>query len=395
MRSATGVRRAVARIGVRRLSRLATAGLALCLLSLAVVIVGGATASLRTGDGARREVDLSAAYGGLQSAVQLAIRSQRRPADAGTPAGEQVRADWGRASAQLVEAIEHVRELGGPQDRALASYITIEVRRFDAAARPLATGGAAAPPGARVPPGAVHAMDTLETLVTAAADTHRENASAAMAGLAARQRRQVVTASALLAVSSGCLAACWLLLLLLQRDLRRQAAEQRRRADHDALTGLLNRGAFRAALTARLADRVAGDGVCVLLIDLNGFKPVNDTWGHDVGDEVLGAVADRLREELRGSDLAGRLGGDEFAVLLTAVSEWDAASRVARLRERLAEPYDTDSATIRVSASIGRAACPVDGITAQELLRRADAAMYRDKSRVVPGDAALRAGPAF
>jgi diguanylate cyclase (GGDEF)-like protein len=386
------VRTAVARIGVQRLSRLSTTGLALCLLSLAVVIVGGATASMHTGDSARHEVDLSAAYGDLQGAVLLAIRSQRSATDATTPAdAEQTRADYLRSRAELVEAIQHVRDIGGTQDRALASYITIEARRFDAAIRPLITGSAAAGPGARVQPGTAHALDALETLVTAAADTHRENASAAMAELAARQRRQVVTATALLAVSSGCLAACWLLLLLLQRDLRRQAAVHRRRADHDALTGLLNRGAFRSALTATLADPLARDGVCVLLLDLNDFKPVNDTWGHDVGDEVLSAVADRLREGLRGSDLAGRLGGDEFAVLLTGVGEWDVATRVARLRERLAEPYETGPATVRVSASIGRATCPADGVTAQELLGRADAAMYRDKSRAVPDDAIPRA----
>jgi diguanylate cyclase (GGDEF)-like protein len=390
------LRSAVARVGVRRLSRLATIGLALCLLSLSVVTVGGAIDSLRTGDRARHEVDLGGAYGDVQSAVLLAIRAQRIAADTRTPeVVGQARADYGLALGQLADAIQRVRDLGGPQDRALASYITIEARRFDEVARPLITGRSRTPAGVRVPPSTAHAMDTLETLVTAAAEVHRGNATHAMAELAARQRGQVFVAAVLLAGSSGCLAACWLLLLLLQCDLRRQAAEQRQRADHDALTGLLNRGAFHTALTAAVADPRMREGVCVLMIDLNDFKPVNDTWGHEVGDEVLIAVADRLRQGLRAGDFAGRLGGDEFAVLLTGIGGREVSARVAWMRERLAEPYGAGSAMVRLSASIGCATSPVDGVTAAELLRCADGAMYQDKARAVTGGRSFPgAGPA-
>ncbi|MDY7086222.1 MAG: sensor domain-containing diguanylate cyclase [Actinomycetota bacterium] len=155
----------------------------------------------------------------------------------------------------------------------------------------------------------------------------------------------------------------------------------RHQATHDPLTGLAN----RSLLEQRLAARPDGQ-VSVLLIDLDGFKPINDRYGHHTGDQVLVAVADRLAARTSGSGLAVRLGGDEFAVLLPGFDAGAAAGRAEHIALALAEPIRLpDGPEVAVGASIG-----VSTGTAGEagrLLRDADAAMYRNKAR--------RRGPAL
>jgi diguanylate cyclase len=148
----------------------------------------------------------------------------------------------------------------------------------------------------------------------------------------------------------------------------------------DGLTGLANRISLRAELT-RALDRAARSGrpVAVLLLDLDGFKQVNDTYGHEAGDALLTGVAAVLRDSLAPGDLAGRLGGDEFAVVL-AQPEGQPAGVVAarRVLARLAEPIVWCGHALRARASIGIATSqPTD--TAGDLLHRADLAMYRAK----------------
>ncbi|WP_433615227.1 diguanylate cyclase domain-containing protein [Dactylosporangium sp. CA-139114] len=145
----------------------------------------------------------------------------------------------------------------------------------------------------------------------------------------------------------------------------------RHEATHDALTGLANRALFAERIAA------AGGRASVLIIDLDGFKAVNDTYGHHAGDALLRAVADRLRQCVRPADTVARLGGDEFAVLLpdTALAYADDLTR--RLHQRFAEPVEIDQALIPIRASIG-AACGALA-DADRLLRDADAAMYSVK----------------
>ncbi|WP_412734379.1 diguanylate cyclase domain-containing protein [Krasilnikovia sp. MM14-A1259] len=152
-------------------------------------------------------------------------------------------------------------------------------------------------------------------------------------------------------------------------------------AEHDALTGLLNRRCFQARLE-RLLDSADG-GVALLYLDLDGFKTVNDTAGHEAGDAVLVAVARRLTAAVRSSDLIARLGGDEFVVACTGVPPGDGGRELAdRLVQHVSQPVPYGDAEYRVGASIGIAwsDVPASGAAgAQRLLRVADKAMYDAK----------------
>ncbi len=152
-------------------------------------------------------------------------------------------------------------------------------------------------------------------------------------------------------------------------------------ADTDQLTGLPN----RAALTRYLAERSAaasGEGGCTLaFVDLDGFKEVNDRYGHEIGDKLLRKVAKRMATSLRGGDLVARFGGDEFVVLLSDQPEKGRTSEpLNRLVNQLSEPYEVDSVTFRISASVGATYFP-QAQTAEpdQLVRQADQAMYQAK----------------
>jgi diguanylate cyclase (GGDEF)-like protein len=134
-----------------------------------------------------------------------------------------------------------------------------------------------------------------------------------------------------------------------------QAHDAREIARHDAMTGLLSRSGFDARLSEVLAGVRRGAGRCALLaIDLDGFKAVNDTYGHAAGDDVIREVGARLRASIRLTDAAVRRGGDEFGVLLAGVSDSVAAETLTRrILAGLCEPIETDAGMIRVGASIG------------------------------------------
>nr|WP_231127010.1 EAL domain-containing protein [Motilibacter aurantiacus] len=161
----------------------------------------------------------------------------------------------------------------------------------------------------------------------------------------------------------------------------RVEAEVRYSATHDALTGLPNRGLLHERMGAALsADRAAGTATALLLIDLDGFKDVNDSLGHQAGDVVLGQVATRLRERVRRGDVVARLGGDEFAVGLLDLKDADDAVTVAAgLYEQLLRPFDTPAGPVLLGGSIGVAIAPRHGPDTHTLLKHADLAMYRAK----------------
>lgn len=164
---------------------------------------------------------------------------------------------------------------------------------------------------------------------------------------------------------------------------RRRLAEARitHLATRDQLTGLPNRTTFRDRLDhdVQLSLR-RNESLGVMFIDLDGFKLINDTLGHDVGDEVLVVVAERLRAVLRGSDTPARLGGDEFAALLPSVSSEAEALQVAnKLVASLEQPILARGHTLQLGASIGAALFPEHGRLGDEVLRHADLAMYHAK----------------
>lgn len=164
-------------------------------------------------------------------------------------------------------------------------------------------------------------------------------------------------------------------------EQRRSAEAIDRLARFDALTGLANRQHLTDALRKALTRAHRAGGRCgLLLIDLDRFKPVNDTLGHPVGDQLLKQVADRLRSAVRPTDLCGRLGGDEFAIL---VRDLDHVDRIAQLGDRivaeLGRPFEVDGNIISIGASAGAAIGPKDGRSLESLMRSADLALYRAK----------------
>jgi diguanylate cyclase (GGDEF)-like protein len=165
--------------------------------------------------------------------------------------------------------------------------------------------------------------------------------------------------------------------------LRTEAAEREHEASHDALTGLPNRRHFQAALADALRD---GHPAAVMLMDLDRFKEVNDSLGHDIGDALLCEVGRRLCRQLAGRYLVARLGGDEFAVLVTRATADEATIIADGLARALEAPVHIDHLMLHTRASIGIALAPEHGDDAQTLVRRADVAMYAAKaSRITTG----------
>jgi diguanylate cyclase (GGDEF)-like protein len=160
-------------------------------------------------------------------------------------------------------------------------------------------------------------------------------------------------------------------------------AAQLHAAQHDTLTGLPNRALLAAEADRMLAVAKAGGGRCaVIMLDLDGFKNVNDTLGHAAGDRLLVEIGTRLGQSVRVSDCVARLGGDEFVVLLDRLeSDVDAGRLAATLVERVSVPVTIDGLRLAVEASAGVALFPEHGSTVEALLRCADVAMYDAKRR--------------
>ena len=152
-------------------------------------------------------------------------------------------------------------------------------------------------------------------------------------------------------------------------------------ANMDVLSGLPNRGRVRQLLGESLREATAGNSACaILFLDLDGFKPVNDTFGHPKGDAVLRAVAKRLVTEVGAAGHVGRMGGDEFAVVVPDAQSRKAVEQMAqRIIDSIKEPYDIDGANIRIGVSIGCAFGPIDGATVDDLILKADLALYEAK----------------
>jgi diguanylate cyclase (GGDEF)-like protein len=172
--------------------------------------------------------------------------------------------------------------------------------------------------------------------------------------------------------------------------VQKQAVEESQRrteylANHDTLTGLPNRRQFERILTHLKEVAQANNGSLTLVfVDLDNFKTVNDTLGHQRGDDLLVQVADLLQRSTRDSDLVARLGGDEFAVVSTQFGhgrDRELQGFAERIRSSLHIPVDACGSVIPVSATLGIATYPADAVDEQELLQRADCAMYAAKDR--------------
>lgn len=160
-----------------------------------------------------------------------------------------------------------------------------------------------------------------------------------------------------------------------------QEAVAQYQATHDSLTGLLNRNALAARLERALANRAPNRYVAILFVDIDQFKYVNDSLGHEGGDQFLRIVASRLTACLRAQDFVARQGGDEFIILLDNLESREQASQIAQaILSSIAQPWRIDDHDVHASCSIGISIAPCDANDTDTILRHADAAMFRAKA---------------
>jgi diguanylate cyclase (GGDEF)-like protein len=164
------------------------------------------------------------------------------------------------------------------------------------------------------------------------------------------------------------------------RNLHVALARLRTMATHDPLTGLKNRQGFyeEIARTLALAEKKRST-FAVIFVDLDGFKPVNDTLGHAAGDKMLKVVGQRLHEHVRKSDVVARIGGDEFVIIMRETSRTAIPAIADQVIRAVAMPYAIGGSTVTLTSSIGIAVYPENGRTVDELVAKADDAMYQSK----------------
>lgn len=213
-------------------------------------------------------------------------------------------------------------------------------------------------------------------------------AALAVAAGAESASRQSAIGLAIVGAAATAVAA----ILALRLAARARAAESL--ALRDALTGLPNRALLDDRIDQALERaRRTADAFALMVVDLDGFKEVNDIRGHEAGDQMLQSIARRLESVVRASDTVARVGGDEFVVLSIGTrTEEEAAALVGRLRQALRRPYRVDGGVVEIDASIGWALFPTDGATPAELLGRADIQMFATKRDANGGSSESRRG---
>ncbi|MEU0554305.1 bifunctional diguanylate cyclase/phosphodiesterase [Dactylosporangium sp. NPDC006015] len=364
----------------RRRWRLAIGGASVVLLSVAVLCVVGVGRTRHAAETVARSTALSDAYARANKAIAEEESLERKYR---LDRGDAVRARHAMAGAALHAALKDVEARGGAPDRDLAlrlrhvhdEYGYAVLRVFAA----VDNGDLAE--AARINNDDVDRIFyQLSAEIQAAADLHARRADAAIAEL--RRVEALVFGGLLTAFGVGAvlLIGLGLLVVRYQNAMMAQADRHEHAARHDALTGLPNRTLYTERLEAAMRARDAV--LSVMLLDLDRFKEVNDTLGHQYGDELLVQVAARLTGEVRAGDTVARLSGDEFAVLLPGADVGRARALAGRLQERLHQSFVLRDVTVDVEASIGIAVRQPDAGTAEaadELLRAADVAMYAAK----------------
>jgi diguanylate cyclase (GGDEF)-like protein len=351
-------------------TRLGYAVLALTVLVLVSLTLVELNRARHAADTVARSSALAGAYPAVAEgiAVQAVLVHRHRtgPHPVNRAAYEQ--RDLGvRAALATIEATDPAT--GARLRRSYDTYDATARRVFDAV-----DSGGAAPTPAEV--GA--AFDATYRVVSNGGTAAAASATAAAADL----RRVVLTVYVMLIVGLCWVAIVGLLLRRYHRRLVRQAADSRHLAMHDTLTGLPNRALFADRLGHALAGvRRHGTGLAVLLVDLDRFKDVNETLGHDHGDRLLTEVADRLVRSFREGDTVARLAGDEFAVLLPDATETVATDLARRALRSLEQSFTIGDASIDVETSIGLTMAPQHAGTVEELMRCADLALWSAKER--------------
>lgn len=188
-----------------------------------------------------------------------------------------------------------------------------------------------------------------------------------------------------LGISMALLPSYFLILInrlsIMSKQLAIELNKANHSATHDALSGLTNRAYFLQRLSDKINEAGRyGERFIVMYLDLDGFKEINDRWGHTHGDYIINTIADRIRNHIRKSDIAARLGGDEFALMLHSIDATFNLPRFTnRLIQKIAEPVSIDGKTLQVTASIGISQFPTDGQSVEALINSADQSMYASK----------------
>jgi diguanylate cyclase (GGDEF)-like protein len=367
------------------LGRNGIAAVSCVLVTLLIVALLGSIAAERAAEETDRAVARNSAYQRIATgmAAEESLERKYRLEPGPVPlAAHRV------ARAHVLNALAQLRRVGDARDQAISetlaslhtNYISAATILFAAIDSHQSTATLNAIDSGTVDP----MFSAMQAEAYAAAATHEARALSIVADTRRTGRIVVVLDIAILIVAIALIVASSLALTASQRRLRRQSNVNRHQAMHDSLTGLPNRALFRdrAALALRAAAR-SGDQTAVMVVDLDRFKDVNDTLGHQYGDLLLEQIALRFSTTLRAGDSVARLGGDEFAVLLCSTSDAAALSAAQRLTDVLRDAFTVKDISLDVEASIGIAvAGPDNDIDA--VLRHADVAMYEAKSQHLP-----------
>jgi diguanylate cyclase len=368
---------------VGRRSRVASVALVLILLGVSVFAVWTSQA---TNVAAERAVKASALSDDFADAATAVAAEESLERKYRLEPGPEVRTHYNQAAAALTSALGEVRRDGDATDRVIVgpllrrhhSYLKAIDRMFLAVDRQ-DTSAVLKIDGDEVDP----LFGAIEAAVTKAADEEHQESLSYLARL---QRLESLTRQLTpLVFFAGLLLAA--LLASITRGHRRTLDIERGRAVydsmHDALTGLPNRTLLADRFGQALrADARRGTRTGLLLIDLDRFKEINDTFGHHYGDDLLTQVGPRLIGALRESDTVARLGGDEFAVLLPGIRSLDDATEIAaKMQSAMEAPFHVEGVDLDVEASVGVVLSGEHGEEASILLQRADIAMYVAKAQ--------------
>jgi diguanylate cyclase (GGDEF)-like protein len=369
--------------GIARRSRAAGIGVAVVLSAVSVFAVwsarAGSTASAKAESASRISDDFARAATAVAAEESLERKYRLEPSP-------DVRTRYNAAATALVTALGRARVDGSASDAALVRQLLTEHDTYLAAIGRMFAAIDRNDVPAYTEIDAKEADPSYAVMEKAVLDEAAEEHSAAVAQLHSMRNLERVTSRLTpIVFMLGLMLAAWL--TSVTRAYRRMLLAERGRAVHDsmhdALTGLPNR--------ALLADRLAqalhsgkrnGTKTALLVIDLDRFKEINDTFGHHYGDELLTQVGPRLAEFLRASDSVSRLGGDEFAVLLPDVGDVAAAEAIAaKLHKALETPFRVEGIDLDVEGSIGIVLSGEHGENPTTLLQRADIAMYVAKAQ--------------
>lgn len=312
---------------------------------------------------------VAAQYVALQQAVAaeaFAEASYRRAPS------EQARARLNSTISAVPGAAAGVRRVGDKRDRVVLSYVTMLNRRYATEIQRHLDSPAAQRTDDRV---AGPTLDAISRLLDAVVTARVDELARANERQGAVIRQLTIVTSLMFLLAFGFLSRIWHLMIIEQRRLRAKAAEHEERSLTDELTGLPNRASLNAAM--REAFCRPRTEAALMYMDLDRFKPVNDTLGHKAGDLVLQEVAKRLRGCIRAGEIAARVGGDEFAVFLPRGRDAEFVAR--RIMASFDAPFLVDGQFFDVGISIGLAHYPTDALDGEMLVLAADEALYRAK----------------